>query len=167
MEHLVIYEVKSRNAFPVSLIVMWCLCVICMIFIILLWKRNTFGGKIGMLLALGGLLLVTIGVSVDFLTSDVVYDKYMSNDYLVVEGIIEEYEIGTDEKKAYPDRFRVDDVCFIIANPSQTGYGYSMRRADGGVLENGMYVRICYIPYEFENVIMKIEIPIDEQKNNE
>lgn len=85
-----------------------------------------------------------------------VYDEYQSGNYLVVEGIISGYTTAEKGQANLPDYFCVDNVEFQVPG-FVTSWGYPLKRDEGGVLENGMNVRICYIEYKFENVIMKIE----------
>ena len=111
-----------------------------------------------MLIVLFVLFIIIVSTIYSYFVSQRIWDNYKSGDYHTVEGTIEDYEIGTKEKLAYPDRFTVNGVHFIIAESTSTGYGYSKRQYDGGSLRNGLYCKIYYIPYRFENVIMKLEI---------
>lgn len=84
--------------------------------------------------------------------------KYRNEEYIVVEGIVENYEIGTNEKASFPDRFTINGIPFIISNNPHTGYGYTLRHIDGGVVETGTVCKIYYIPYKDENIIMALYI---------
>ena len=85
-----------------------------------------------------------------------VYGKYIQGDYLTVEGEVENYMPDPDGANL-PDRFSVEDIDFSIPGFT-TVWGYPLRHVDGGELQNGLNVKIYYIPYKFENVIMKIVI---------
>ncbi len=62
-----------------------------------------------------------------------------------------------DDGSQRPDTFTVEDVEFMA--PEFTAiWGDPLRRADGGILQDGMNVSIYYVPYKFENVIMRLEV---------
>ena len=61
------------------------------------------------------------------------------------------------EQNNLPDSFLVDNVRFEIPCFT-TPWGYPLRQQDGGILKEGMYVKIYYVSYKYENVIMKVEI---------
>lgn len=80
---------------------------------------------------------------------------YIDGDYSICEGIIEDYNTKESINTDF-DEFTVDGIIFKISSHPPIDYGY-LCRTDGGVLEDGMQVRICYIEYNGINVIMKIE----------
>lgn len=122
------------------------------------WKKNNVSGKIGMCIIFVLLLFVIICMVYNYCSSYIIWNTYKNDDCFVAEGVIENYVVGTDEKLAYPDRFTVSDIYFIVSNSPASGYGYTLRQYDGGVLRDGLYCKIFYIPYKNENVIMKILI---------
>jgi len=85
-----------------------------------------------------------------------VYDQYLKGNYSTVEGYIENYTPDPDGARL-PDRFNINDIDFSVPGYVSC-WGYPLRKVDGGILENGMKVKICYIHYKYENVIMKIEL---------
>ena len=101
-------------------------------------------------------MLIIICILISHMSSISIYNDYLDGEYIIVEGTISNYEIGTGERGAYPDRFTVQGVDFIISDNNSTGYGYSLRHSNGGLLENGKKCKIYYIPYKGENVIMKL-----------
>ena len=85
------------------------------------------------------------------------YEIYAEGKCKVLEGVIENYHFVSD--KGY-DSFSVAGVNFCTAEGvgSYYGYGYPYNAKNGGVLKNGMHVRIQYIP-RFDpdfNIIMEI-----------
>jgi len=90
-----------------------------------------------------------------------VYDQYMKGNYSVVEGTIENYtEIpniaGNLDGGVKYDHFDVNGVLFNV--PSMMSWGYSLTQYDGGVLKDGLNVKISYIFFRFENIMMKVEL---------
>ena len=63
--------------------------------------------------------------------------------YLYSELLIFDLQIEADRTVSVPG--------FVSA------WGYPLKHADGGILEDGKRERIYYVPYKFENVIMRIE----------
>ena len=158
MEYICIYEALPNSLFSLPFVILCVFELILTIYTIATWGNNENSTKIGMLIALFVLLIMIVSTIYGYCSSQTIWDNYKSGDYHTVEGTIEDYEVGTEEKLAYPDRFTVNGVHFIIAEHPYTGYGYSKRQYDGGSLRNGLYCKICYIPYGVENVIMKLEI---------
>lgn len=158
MEYVCIYEALPNNLFSTPFVILSVIELILTIDTIVNWRNNKNSGKIGMLIVLFVPFIIIVSTIYSYCSSQMIWDNYKSGNYYTVEGKIEDYEIGTKEKLAYPDRFTVNGVHFIIAESPSTGYGYSKRQYDGGSLRNGLYCKIYYIPYRFENVIMKLEI---------
>lgn len=158
MEYNTIYEASHNQFITVPLVIAAVLDVLLLIYAVVNWKSNAKSGKIGMCIV-GGFLSMTLLVTiVGHWSSWSIWRKYQNGDYQIAEGTIENYEVGTDEKLSFPDRFTINDVEFMISEQPVFGYGYSLRQYDGGVLCNGLRCKIYYIPYKNENVIMKIMI---------
>jgi len=122
------------------------------------WKKNDIGGKVGMCIVFILMLFIIACMIYNYCSSYRIWTAYKNDDYLVAEGMIENYAAGTEEKLSYPDRFTINGVRFIVSDSPSSGYGYTMRQYDGGVLRNGLYCKIIYVPYKGENVIMKVQI---------
>lgn len=139
--------------------VMMVLCIIvvfCMVLLAVFWKRVDKGVRcLGAFVIAFLLLIIASQVYMSIDARHKVYDAYHSGDYLIVEGIIEDYSLADEGEPNLPDSFRVNDVDFQVPG-FVSAWGYPLKNADGGVLKNGMRVRIYYVPYKFENVIMKI-----------
>ena len=158
MEYSTIYEASHNYLITTPFIIAVVLEILLTIYAIINWKYNSIGGRMGMCIA-GAFLLFIISVTlVKYCSTQLIWDSYKNNDYQIVEGTIENYEVGSDEKISFPDRFSIEGTEFIISNHQSFGYGYSLRHCDGGVLCNGLRCAIYYIPYGSENVIMKIMI---------
>ena len=87
-------------------------------------------------------------------------DKYFAGNYDVEEGLVQVVYVDGDTTNYF---FVVNETIFSLDGKGGSfSYEY-----DKQCLENGQYARISYVKYWDENCIMKIEIPIDTQKNNE
>lgn len=85
-----------------------------------------------------------------------VYKNYLNGNYKVVEGEIEDFHAMPKEEHD-SESFYVSHVYFYY--PDFTGYGYSTCKKDGGYITgNGQKVRISYITYLDQNLILKLEI---------
>lgn len=156
MEYTCIYEAAPNNLFTLPFIVLSAIELFLLIYSIVNWKKNNVSGKVGMCIVLILLLLVICSMIYNYCSSFVIWHTYENNNCLVVEGKIEEYVRGTDEKISFPDRFKVNDIPFIVSSAPPRGYGYTMRQYDGGILRNDIRCKIFYVPYKGENIIMKI-----------
>ena len=158
MEYTCIYEATPNKLFTLPFIVLSATALFLLIYSAVNWKKNNVSGKVGMFIVFIMLLLVVCILIYNYCSSYAIWNTYEDGNCLVVEGIIEDYVDGTEEKISFPDRFKVNDIPFIISNSPSRGYGYTIRQYDGGILQNGMYCKIFYVPFRNENIIMKILI---------
>lgn len=80
-----------------------------------------------------------------------VYSAYHKNDYLIVEGTVENFE-GDAAKES----FEVSGVKFSY-DWRYSGVGYDVLKEEGGVITgNGQKVKIGYVRYQLNNVIVAI-----------
>ena len=158
MVYTCIYEALPNKLFTVTFIILSLLELTVLVYAIFNWKNNNSGGKFGMCLVAVLLFLVIGSTIYTYFSTKVLWQTYKDGNCVVTEGLIEDYTEETTEASELPDRFIVNDVEFIVSNSPSTGYGYPLRHRDGGLLQNGMYCRIYYIPYRFENIIMKIDV---------
>lgn len=150
MEYTCIYEALPNRSVILPVIIL-CILELCMaIYGIINWKYNAVSGKIGICL-ISFLLLFFITCSVYYcIVSYTIWDTYQNGDYLIAEGIIEDYKV---ENEGHPDKFTVNGSYFYIPKPA----GWEWEHDDGSrILHNGQYCKIFYVPYKYENVIMKI-----------
>ncbi len=163
MNNSIIYEAQPPQGISIVFI------VVVLVFIILLLygigmcikqPKTQLVGKIVIFFADAVILLCIVSVAIPAVDSgNKVWNRYLKGDYLVAKGIIDDYEDvkGFTEKDLRYDSFSVSDVEFHVPG-FVTVWGYPLMRIEGGVLKNGMNVKIYYIPYKFENVIMKLEL---------
>ena len=151
----IIYEATGSTSFS------WITCsifgaAVAAIFILALrkWKGKSKGDKLIIVIPIV-LLMIYASWLYSSITLPDIYDIYIDGDYSICEGVIEDYKTKESINSDY-DEFTVDGIAFKISSHPAIDYGY-ICRSDGGILEDGMQVRICYIEYNSMNVIMKIE----------
>ncbi len=84
-------------------------------------------------------------------------NKSLANkNYQIVEGRVENYHPmpagGHDT-----ERFTVDNVQFEYSDYDLTDYGYNNAASKGGVIREGLYVKIGFINNGNRNLILKLE----------
>lgn len=85
-----------------------------------------------------------------------VIDDYNNNDYLIVEGIVEEFDGLSEDKQQ--ETFKVNGVEFAVPN----NFGYSLTAIqDSYIKMDGQKVRIGYMRIDEINYIVKLEIIAD------
>lgn len=84
-----------------------------------------------------------------------VYNKYNSNDYNIISGEVTEFIAGGfDYSKV--ESFCIDNVKFEYSDSDYCGY--NKNKNGGGVITgNGQKLKIGYINYKGENIIVSIE----------
>lgn len=158
MECITIYEALPNHLVTFPFVIAVALEILLIVFVVVNWKNNSIGTRIGMCIIGVFLFMIIFTIIYNYCSAQFIWNDYKKGQYQIVEGVIEKYEVGTDEKIAFPDRFTVSGKEFIVSNQPAFGYGYSLRQYDGGVLCDGLKCTIYYIPYRFENIIMKIMI---------
>lgn len=156
MTYKTIYEAqRSYDSISPTFIIVTIASIVLIVLMIKDWKNQRIVSKIGMTVVILTLSIIFISMVYSFISSQVlVYNKYAKGKYSVAEGTIENYTQKADHPPA--DFFDVSNIDFEV--PGFTNWGYALRQRDGGVLKDGVQVRICYIHYKFENVIMKLEL---------
>ena len=159
----ILYEAKESYGIDPYFIV---LCIICgfIIFIAatelkeLKPKESIFG--FCFLIFLIAMMLFIVGSVVYTMIDgrDKVYDEYEKGNYLTVEGEIVNYDTSVDiAGETQYDSFEVSGLVFF-APGGTTQWGYPFTQSDGSPLKNGIKVKIRYVPYKYENVIMYLEL---------
>ena len=153
----ILYEAQNEAVFPWAIAIGWGLICIALLWIALTrWKQKEIGEKLFVIVP-----IIVIGIYWAWLyqciTVPDLYGQYQKGEYQICEGVIEEYQPAMVDGGTV-DRFSVNGESFIVSDSPFYGYGYPLRQMDGGVLKEGMGVKIYYIPQKIENVIMKIEI---------
>ncbi|MBO5418361.1 MAG: hypothetical protein J6A50_07155 [Clostridia bacterium] len=152
-----IYEAKPFYGVNPAFVIFCVITVLIALLVIVFWKKVDTGVRC---LALAIIVFLFFIISCQAYTSidakRKVYHAYVAGEYLTVQGVISDYTLAEEGQPNLPDSFFVDGVEFSVPG-FVSAWGYPLNRVNGGILEDGMCVRICYIPYKFENVIMKIE----------
>jgi len=82
---------------------------------------------------------------------------FTNKNYKIVEGKVANYHPmpagGHDT-----ERFSVDSVHFEYSDYDLTDYGYNNAASKGGVIKEGLYVRIGYFNNGNRNVILRLEV---------
>ena len=152
-----IYEAKPFYGVNIAFVIFCVITILITLIFIAFWRKFDKGSRFFFSFIL--VFFIFIIFSQAYTSIDAkrkVYDVYASGEYLTVQGVISDYTLAEEGQPNLPDRFYVDGVEFSVPG-FVSAWGYPLNRINGGVLENGMCVKICYIPYKFENVIMKIE----------
>ena len=154
----VLYEAKPFYGVNPACVVFSVIGIVVLILLIIFWGKVTVGVRcLASFILLFFLFIIVCQVYTSFDTRHKVYNKYKEGNYLTIEGTINDYTLAEENQVNLPDTFTVNEVEFQIPG-FVTCWGYPLKKIDGGILEDGMRVRICYIPYKNENVIMKLEI---------
>ena len=119
-------------------------------------RSFTIGEKIFFSFVIIVISIMVISVGSSYFGSKRIYSQYQKGNAQIVEGEVSEYHANLEQNNL-PDSFLVDNVRFEIPCFT-TPWGYPLRQQDGGILKEGMYVKIYYVSYKYENVIMKVEI---------
>lgn len=162
MMYTTIYEAKPNYGISPIFIIFTIICLIIVRSLIKSFKTEELPARIFFVLCITTMLIVFMSTIYGYFDSKIlVYGKYVNGSYSTIVGKIKNYEPNTDGSQL-PDRFDVEDNNFFVPGFT-TIWGYPLRQRDGGVLKNGLNVRVCYIKYKFENVIMKLEILKDSK----
>lgn len=152
-----IYEARPFYGINPAFVILCIIIVVIAVLLFVFWKRVDIGVRCLISFITVFLLFIVfcqIYTSID--AKNKIYDEYKAGNYLIVEGIITDYTLAEEGQPNLPDNFTVNSVKFTVPGFVST-WGYPLKSVDGGVLKDGMKVRIHYITYKFENVIMMIE----------
>ena len=129
-----IYEAKPFYGVNPAFVIFCVITVLITLLVIVFWKKVDTGVRC---LVSAIIVFMFFIISCQAYTSidakRKVYNAYVAGEYLEIQGVI-------------------SDPGFVSA------WGYPLKQVDGGILQEGITVRICYIPYKYENVIMKLEV---------
>jgi len=152
-----VYEAKPFYGVNSAFVIFCVITVLIILSLIYFWKKMDNGSRYFVLFILFFFIFIISCQTYTAIDAKrKVYNAYIAGDYLTVQGVISDYTLAEEGQPRLPDRFFVGDVNFFVPG-FVSAWGYPLKRVNGGILEDGMYVKICYIPYKFENVIMKIE----------
>jgi hypothetical protein len=82
---------------------------------------------------------------------------FLNKEYLIVEGQVENYRPMPEQGHA-SEEFDVKNVHFKFSDYELGSLGYNNSASHGGVIKEGLYVRIAYMPIDFINPILRLEI---------
>jgi hypothetical protein len=158
MKYITIYEV-TKETFPMAAFVCFLFSALCIAMFFLI-KRNSFMAWIFTVLALIiGIFLIVVAfwaLSDHQKQTNELLKTYQNGNYLSVEGKVENFHAKPPEGHD-SEHFNIGEVYFDLPAPSS--YGYSKCKNFGGDIKgDGQLVKIRYINYNGENVIMKLEI---------
>lgn len=156
MKEELIFEASENVYFSTAFIIVCIVEVLVCIYTLKCWRTSEIGGKIGLISVHLFFLVFILCTFFSYPNTKSIYREYASGEYSIVEGVIEDYEVGTGQRGDYADRFSLEGIFFDLSRTSYTGYGYELRQTDGGVLGNGVRCKIYYVPYRYENIIMKL-----------
>ena len=153
-----IYEAELFYGINPAFIVFLIITILIFALLVAFWKKIDIGGRFFVsFIIIFCAFIVFCQAYTAIEAKNKVYDEYQKGNYLVAEGEISGYTTAEEGQSNLPDYFYVDNVEFQVPG-FVTSWGYPLKKVEGGILENGMKVRICYIEYKYENVIMKIEL---------
>jgi len=119
-------------------------------------KERRYGMVFGIIFSsVGGLISVIVIPSMlnEYSKTRSVYDK---KQYQTIEGTVENFHpmpvSGHDS-----ERFTVNGIQFEFSDFDETNYGYNNAASHGGVIREGLQVRIGYFNNGRKNVILKLE----------
>lgn len=137
-------------------------CIISLLFILYLiitWKKSSVSGRfIGCFIAIFLIFTIFSQFYSAFESRQKVYNNYIKGNYKTIEGYISDYQTEYDlSGNTKYDSFCVSNIWFHTPGFASC-WGYPLTKATGSQLDNGVKVKIHYIPYKYENVIMYLEI---------
>lgn len=88
---------------------------------------------------------------------------YKEGNYKIVEGYVENYVPMPYEGRGHHESFEINHVKFDYEHYS-VGLGYHRAGSHGGIINrNGQKLKIGYITCGNENIIVRIEVPANEE----
>lgn len=158
MNYITVYE-ATKEPFPTAAFICFFSSILCITLFIIIKRNSVMAWVFTLLSLIIGVFLIIVGI---WAVSDhkkeyiEILQKYKNGYYLTVEGEIEKFHPMPPEQHD-SEHFYVNKVYFDL--PSISPYGYSKCKNFGGDIKgNGQMVKIRYINYNDENVIMKLEI---------
>jgi hypothetical protein len=158
MEYNIIYDANSTS-FPNTFFLPGIIIItVTLVFSVMYYNKN----RNIHIIIVAFICSITIGAA-NFAAYSYIYPMYMdcqrafrTGDYTTVTGIIENFQPRLNGKGSPPEQFTVKGVKFSYTD-GIIGCGFSQTRGTGGSIQNGMNVRITYLPYT-QNKIIRFEI---------
>lgn len=114
------------------------------------------------LLFVGGLMLL-FGVVMSYLhirQASELLEIYNTEQYKIAEGYVDVLHEQPDSGHDDGDMVEIGGTKFVIDNFTPTS-SYDMTIAKGGVLKEGVYAKVYYHRYDYDNKIIRIDIRRD------
>ncbi len=83
-----------------------------------------------------------------------VYNNYYNNNFNIVEGEVEQFVTNLTSNKS--ERFKINNIEFEYSDNTYCGYN-KIRDKGGVIMGNGQMLKIGYINYNSERIIVSIE----------
>lgn len=115
--------------------------------------------KLTCLAAKGLLACIVIGIAALIKGYKDIVISYKSGNYVEIEGVVEDYY--EEPYKGYDEYFTIDGVRFECSYGSPM-WGYQKQRKNE-IIISGRHLKIRYIPFRHENVIVYIEQMVPEE----
>ena len=160
MNYVTVYEIINDSMNPYLIIPFFITALVFIILIFSLIKGKTFKLNSGQIVGIVFfLLLCCLSIYNVFKIKQYqeVLDDYNNEDYMIVEGIVEEFDGLSEDKQQ--ETFKVNGVEFAV--PNNIGYKLTSLQ-DSHIKTNGQKVRIGYITIDEINYIVKLDIAIDQ-----
>ena len=155
------YIVEYEASFGISAqsIAMYFLAITSIVVYFLLWKKMKISAKAFFMVVNIILVIICTSITVTSIDAIQMVEDYKKGNFEVIEGVITDYNTNEFlDPPLYIDEFYVEEEYFGISRNNPFGLGYNVRKCDGGKLDDGIHVRICYIERESMNIIMKLEV---------
>lgn len=164
MEYITIFDVLDKPIswrFPLvgSLFVIVFSCYI-IVYGLFFHKKSSLMRNISVyLFTIPGLLFSLLWTGIAFNSTVIAHtscqDTRINNQYLVIEGSVQDFRPGSNSQGSLPEQFSVEGVIFAYSDYMQT-CGFNTMQVNGGPIQEGLQVRISYIPSRY-NTILRIE----------
>ncbi len=145
----------EKLGFPGALVIFWSIVVVLGVLLAVFRKKIKIIGVLLMAFFIAMFAYMGVNAATDRVKQNKSWEAYTAGTCLVVEGEITSFN-DTGIEVQGQDSFYVDIERFQTG--FVTGYGYKITKLGGGVLDDGVYVRITYNPAGLDNVIMKLEV---------
>lgn len=161
MDYTLLYEAEQSFPFPKPIIIFSIVALLLIVLLIIFRNKIGFIGKFAIVFFSIMFLYTSLNTYIEYSnTKKYVYDKYFAGDWKYCEGEITTYKTSEELNNRY-DAFAVGKDLAFRVDPFST-FGYKILKSNGGKLDKGIKVKIYYIEYGFDNIIMKLEIASEQ-----
>ncbi len=163
MKFTTIYDIMFESPnYSVALksIIFFCVGVISIILTIKRRKQNKIYGKVfftGIAFVLLSLIWLVLIGGMEYYSIHSGQKAIIRKQYRIIEGHVKNYNPMPYEGHA-KEEFDVGNVHFEFSDYDLGNTGYHNARSHGGAIKKNLYVKITYIPIDFINPILKLEV---------